>query len=232
MNNNFEELTGRVHRLEVELETAVREVRKVRRSSAIRRVMWIGTTVVMAVLAASSRPIAQSSASRVRAPFEVVDAAGKPILVVRSEPRGLILQDVNSKITAMASVLADSSFFKVVSPAGTDEISLGAAQDGTIGLIARKVSQGKRTDRIRLVVPAATLMPTLELTNSKGQTIAALQQGQTGGALLQLQDAGGNGVVAAGVHPQTGVGLVQTFPHGNPGAGLVGMPGTFLMGRK
>ena len=56
----------------------------------------------------------------------------------------------------------------------------------------------------------------------------AVGAGQRGG-ILQLANEGGNATVEAGVLSD-GVGVVRAYPLGNPALGLVGMPGTFIMG--
>ena len=65
--------------------------------------------------------------------------------------------------------------------------------------------------------------------NASGTTIARFGEGTAGG-LLQLANSGGNAMVEAGIHT-SGVGLVRAYPIGSPGLGMVGMPGTFLLGR-
>jgi hypothetical protein len=73
--------------------------------------------------------------------------------------------------------------------------------------------------------------PNMTMKNAKGVPIVGLLQSPiTGGAIFQLGDPAGNAMVEAGVL-ESGRGLVRTFPTGTP-AGLVGMPGTFIMGKK
>ena len=68
------------------------------------------------------------------------------------------------------------------------------------------------------------------IRNATGATLVRIGEGSTGGGLLQLANSGGDAMVEAGVLA-TGAGLVRAYPLGSPGAGLVGMPGTFIVGR-
>jgi hypothetical protein len=67
------------------------------------------------------------------------------------------------------------------------------------------------------------------IRSAGGATLVRIGEG-TGGGLLQIANSGGNAMVEAGVHP-TGAGIVRAYPLGSPGGGMVGMPGTFIMGR-
>ena len=71
----------------------------------------------------------------------------------------------------------------------------------------------------------------VNLTNSAGAVVANLQATDGGNGLLQLGNASGQTTVDAGTTGE-GVGLVRAYPVGSPGAGLIGMPGTFLLGRR
>jgi hypothetical protein len=67
------------------------------------------------------------------------------------------------------------------------------------------------------------------IRNASGATVVRVGEGSTGGG-LQIANSGGDAMVEAGVLT-TGAGLVGAYPLGSPGAGLVGLPGTFIMGR-
>ena len=67
------------------------------------------------------------------------------------------------------------------------------------------------------------------IRSAGGTTVVRIGEG-TGGGLLQIANSGGNAMVEAGLHP-TGAGIVRAYPLGSPGGGMVGMPGTFIMGR-
>jgi len=95
---------------------------------------------------------------------------------------------------------------------GTGQVQVANSAGQTFATMVAEKNQGAFTIR-----------------SASGTTVARLGEG-TGGGLLQLADHGGNAMVEAGIHT-SGVGLVRTYPLGNPALGLVGMPGTFLLGR-
>ena len=66
------------------------------------------------------------------------------------------------------------------------------------------------------------------IRSASGTTIARLGEGSSGG-LFQLADHAGNAMVEAGIIP-SGLGVVRAYPVGSPAVGLVGMPGTFILG--
>ena len=68
------------------------------------------------------------------------------------------------------------------------------------------------------------------LANSGGSCAIELGVGPSGAGQFIVANAGGKTLVDAG--QISGVGVIRAYPLGSPGAGLVGMPGTFLMGRK
>lgn len=66
---------------------------------------------------------------------------------------------------------------------------------------------------------------------SKNHEIATLTEAKAGG-LLAIYGSGGQRMVEAGVLPD-GVGIVRAGPDGfSPGVGLLGLPGSFIMGKK
>ena len=107
--------------------------------------------------------------------------------------------------TVKAAIEAEAAVFSDQTPSLADEIRAIAA------MVAEK-GQGSFTIR-----------------NGSGTTVARLGEG-IGGGLLQIANGEGFAMVEAGIHP-SGVGLVRAFPVRSPGAGMVGMPGTFLIGR-
>lgn len=162
---------------------------------------------------------------RVKAPFSVVDAAGKPIFEVIGQPRAFHLKTASGHVLAYASATETGGSFRARSFDGGTEAVLGV--NGNAGMVfVRKGGITRGTLGI-----AENGKPSLEITNDAGVSVAALLPGASGGGKLQLGNAAGNSMVEAGVLA-SGVGLVRTFPFGNPGAGLLGMPGTFIMGRS
>ena len=71
----------------------------------------------------------------------------------------------------------------------------------------------------------------LNLANGGGTTVVSLEVSPAGNGRFQLGGSDGQATVEAGVTTD-GLGVVRAYPLGNPGAGLVGMPGTFILGRS
>ena len=167
-------------------------------------------------------------ANQVKAPFDVVDARGKPILRVQdARPgigRGVTLFSATGAEVAFISALPEGGFFKARSGSGFPEIVVGVTT-GVGALIVRDADS-----KARATLGLVNGKPSLEIANENYANIAAFGQGTTGGGFLQLGDAAGNARVDAGVNVKD-CGVVRTHPLGNAGVGLVGMPGTFLLGR-
>lgn len=167
-------------------------------------------------------------ANQVKAPFDVVDGRGKPILRVQdARPgtgRGIQLFSASGAAVALISALPEGGFFKAKSESGFPEIVMGV----TTGLGALVVRDAD--SKARATLGLINGKPSIEFTNENYVGIATIGQGTTGGGFLQLGDAEGNARVDGGVNVK-GCGVVRTHPLGNAGVGLVGMPGTFLLGR-
>ena len=164
-------------------------------------------------------------ANQVKAPFDVVDASGKPILrVVDGTARGLSLLSASGAQVAFISALPAGGFFKAKSATGFPEVVLGVTSG--VGAFIVRDAESKARATLGLI----NGKPSLEFANENHVGIGAFGQGTTGGGYLQLGNAEGDARVDAGVNVK-GCGVVRTHPLGNAGAGLVGMPGTFLLGR-
>ncbi len=165
------------------------------------------------------------TANQVKAPFDVVDARGKPILrVVDGTGRGLSLFSASGAQVAFISALPEGGFFKAKSATGFPEIVVGVTT-GVAALLVRDADS-----KARGTVGLVNGKPIIELANDNYVNIAAFGQATTGGGFLQIGNAEGDARVEGGVNAN-GCGVVRTHPLGNPGSGLVGMPGTFLIGR-
>ena len=164
--------------------------------------------------------------SRVVAPFVVVDPAGKAIFSVRADPRGFVLATPAGEDVAFGSALATGGFFKARSGSGSREAVLGVVQ--TYAAIELRDEAGQKRAVMAL---QDDNKPIVGLRNDNNVSVLALAIGASGGGYLQLGDASGNSTVEAGTTSE-GVGLVRAYPLGNPGAGLIGMPGTFILGRR
>jgi hypothetical protein len=168
--------------------------------------------------------------------LSVEDAAGQGIFRVSEK---------FSAASARVSIGAEQSghySVRLTGPSGTPLATVGEAKVGggvvlaysAAGQIAAVVSgtgQILAADggTIRAAMVAEKGQGSFTIRNGSGTTVARFGEG-TGGGLLQIANSGGHAMVEAGIHP-SGVGLVRAFPVRSPGAGMVGMPGTFLIGR-
>lgn len=221
---NQKQLSLRIQRLECDLAAATLEIRRMRQArhhgaafAAVALALIIGASSALNAqtptriirtpeeqvveLFRRVTALEKQSTSRVRAPFEVVDSAGKIVFRVKAGAPGNSFSLYNG--SGVASLFGSAFAGLFVTPGGKSQVFLGTSPDGK---------------------------PTLQLINSAGAVATSLQVGARGGGLLQISNAQGHAQVEAGVL-DSGAGLVRTFPNGNPGAGLVGMPGTFIMGR-
>jgi hypothetical protein len=182
------------------------------------------------IVASNSSSSAQGVGAKVKAPFTVVDNKGVVIFQVRDQSsnhaRGFALANAKGIEVAYATVSDTVTMFKVRSADGTRESALGAVSS-FIGVNVRLKEKLRTTFGM-----GSTLLPSLEMfTADEKPIVAVMESVDTHGGLLQLGDNGGMAKVKAGID-SAGVGLVQAMPLGSPGAGLVGMPGTFLRGRE
>ena len=167
----------------------------------------------------------------------VTDAAAKPILRVAEQ--------VSTSAFVNIAKQDNRYHVSVANAAGTRLASLGEANNGGGGLWAfgtdgkmRAVLNGL-TGEIHVLDGSGITRATMAVGSNGAAafsiraasttTIARLGEGQLGG-WIQLANTSGYATVEAGTHPK-GVGLIRAFPVGSPGGGMVGMPGTFLLGR-
>ncbi len=166
------------------------------------------------------------SPSRVTAPFEVVNKSGKVIFQVIASPQtSLELFGPGGKPIVVASALPGGGFVKALANDHKLQAVMGVNNDFA-GFVAR---QGE-TPRATLSVHGGG-KASVEVANDDGTVVANMFHGSSGGGALQLGDASSNAMVEAFVTANQ-TGLVRTHPLGTPGAGLVGMPGTFIIGRR
>ena len=167
----------------------------------------------------------RGSPSQVTAPFKVVDKAGKVIFQVSDNPRSFHLHMPTGETVVTGSALAGGGFLKALAKDQGLQTVMGV-NNNFAGFVARQGDTPRATLSIHDGGKAS-----LEIANDNGTSVAALFHGASGGGALQLGDASNNAMVEAFV-TANGTGLVRTHPLGTPGAGLVGMPGTFIIGRK
>ena len=187
-----------------------------------------------------------------QAPFAVTDKNGKPIFVVQETPAGpsVELRAKGVPVVQFGMGPKGNPGVRVRSPSGQIAASLGAVLEGGFGGVhvydgtselPRAFLYGRAEEPMVAVskngvTPLAALTvdkdgkPRVAINNQSGVAVASLLPGIDDDGVLRLGDAAGNTMVEAGV--AGGVGQVRAYPLGNPGAGLLGMPGTFISGRK
>lgn len=145
---------------------------------------------------------------------DVSQLEGRPMAV-------RVLDAAGSKPLAMLGVAANGAgVVATYDPAG----NLRAIMNGLQGEIHTIDAAGK--SRATMTAEGA-----FSIRNTQGTTVVRIGEGSAGGGALQMANSGGNAMVEAGTLP-TGVGVVRAYPLGTSAAGLIGLPGTFIMGRE
>ena len=160
---------------------------------------------------------------KVMAPFEVVDEAGNMIFRVRQDPRGFEMAAASGSSVAWGSALEAGGVFKTRSSASFPEVVMGSS--GNFGGFAIRDAE----QRARASLTLTGGKPSLELSNDNHVGIVSIMQGATGGGHVQLGDATGTAMVQAGT-TSGNCGKVETFPP-RPPAAVVGLPGSWIMGK-
>jgi hypothetical protein len=196
-----------------------------------------GRTLGVRVLdATGEKPVAElgSDASGGGA-ITVTDSMSKPVLRVSEKAS---VKDARVSIGAPEGRYG----INIASPSGSILAGVGEGMNG-----AGAVSTFDRTGALRAVMnglqgeihmvdatgksrATMTADGAFTIRNASGTTVARIGEGKTGAGLLQIANSGGDAMVEAGVL-DTGAGVVRAYPLGTPGAGLIGLPGTFIMGR-
>lgn len=181
----------------------------------------------IARLTADLNRLEQTAATRgstVRAPFQVVDKAGKAILLVEEEPRSLRVQDPAGHPLAIATALPTGGFFKALTPSENRVAVLGASNN--MALVT--VRDGPDTPRATLAVTADG-NTALVIMNKQHQNVATLSHKESG--MLQLSNPTGQLRLEAGV-TQTDLGAVYVGPGSACVGGDLVLPPSCLRGRR
>ncbi len=256
MEISSQNLCMKIERLEADLAAATREIHRVRNAPQRRwrgacAALFMASVVSIAgswtlgaqtparmpgtpdeqILSLLQRVTAlEQRSSRVKAPFEVVDNAGKVVLRVEATPlRGLHLFTAAGQVVATAVALDTGGVFKTWSSDRSGQVSLGVNGKTFAGLLVRASEGGKP---LGLLGMAENGRVSLEISNDSGTVVSQLGVNSSGSGILEIGNAAGFAMAQAGVLNGSGAGIFRTFPNGNPAAGLVGMPGTFIMGRS
>jgi len=165
---------------------------------------------------------------RIRAPFEVVDGNDKTIMLIGFEPggyRGYKVFSASGQPLLFGSALETGGMTKALGP--DQQIQTVTGVNGTFaGIAVRNGKMGRAG--LALNTDGSSEM---FVANGSGQTVASVRTTSLNSGKIQITNPSGQTVVEAGMTPD-GVGAVIAYPKGNPGAGLLGLPGTFLVGRR
>lgn len=209
--------------------------------------------------------------SRVVAPFEVANEAGRRVFyvdegsvtlyntagtgvarIIANEHGGYFEgRSATSSVTA-AIGSSDQQVGVVIQENGHRRVNLGRNDKGAYGLrvynatdkLVAGLGQSTVGTGIAIVAdaegaPKARMYSgpsgagIVEILNGQGMGVATMSgAGLNGAGLLQLTNASGTVMVEAGVS-KDGIGVVRTGPAGfNSGVGFVGLPGSFIQGKK
>jgi hypothetical protein len=165
---------------------------------------------------------------KIRAPFEVVDGSDKTIMLIGYDPggyRGFKVFSAGGQPLLFASALETGGMVKAMGPDQQSQTVTGV--NGKFAGIAVRTGTTGRAG-LALNTDGTSEM---FVANSSGVEVASVRTTSLNSGKIQLTNSSGISVVEAGMSTD-GVGVVKVYPLGSPGAGLVGMPGTFLLGRR
>jgi hypothetical protein len=127
----------------------------------------------------------------------------------------------------------DSGTYRLIFYNGGHAVAgIGEQRDGSGGSVGVDTSDG--VIKAEMLVSKTTGRGVVWVSSAINKPVAQLTEGDHGGGLLVICGSGGQcnpPMVDAG--DAGGYGLVRTGPMGfNPGVGLLGLPGSFIMGKK
>jgi hypothetical protein len=142
---------------------------------------------------------------------------------------GVILQENSRRRVSLGRNEKGRYGLRVYGPTEKMVAGLGESTVGTgIGMVAD--ADGTVKARMYSTQSGAGI---IEILNGQGKGVATMSgAGLNGAGLLQLTNASGTVMVEAGVS-KDGIGVVRTGPAGfNSGVGFVGLPTSFIQGKK
>jgi hypothetical protein len=173
-------------------ELEVRLARAERRERATR---WGGLAVLGAALAlVAARPaVTQTLPNFVKAPFQVIDGTGKPLLEVAAGPSGarVGLYDAAGKVAASLYTDADGGNLRLRNRGGQDILSIGflASQHG--GVVDLKDNEGKQVALLFANADGGTLT----LRSKGGRDVVQLFSTPEGDGKIGVYDRTGKAVL-------------------------------------
>ena len=179
--------------------------------------------------AAGAQAPVDNRAFIVRAPFEVQDDNGKPIIRVVEKgagSRGLYVFNAGSNVAAQLAVFTESGGGRVLAYPGTR--GFGALAKARVGMYYESsgpIFEGVRPDDTNLFQVGSE---GFIVYNKSGTPVAKLAASNSGAGYLQLANATGNAVVEAG-QLEPGRGVVRAYPCCGPPP--IPIP-SFIVGKK
>jgi hypothetical protein len=142
---------------------------------------------------------------------------------------GLDLRE-NEQLRLTAGRIEGNYSLQIKEPGGTLVAAIGQSVKTGTGAVSVFDRSGNGS-ALMYVLPT-TNGGIVEVVNAGGIGVASLSAGKAGDGRLQLTNSSGQTMVEAGVTVD-GIGVVRAGPHGfNSGIGFLGLPGSYIAGKK
>jgi hypothetical protein len=197
--------------------------RQHRRSALSTRFFYLSGLILIVSLSSiaySPSGVAQKMVTHFEAPFIVEDNLHNTIVEISDEPGKKGLTVFGPKGGSVGLGTSNAKGLILFQDAGQKTCA-------TIDEEGFKFEEG---DHNVVFVGKVSSGPQISVNGDNGSPIASLVRGTNGGK-LELSNSKGEVMVAAGTW-STGVGLVQTGPMSRAPGGLMGVPGSFISGKK
>jgi hypothetical protein len=217
MDDNVKQLAQRLEAAERVIRKLGGELQKAQGKSRGYRVFAIGACAlgVVAALLAGARPaITQDAGTTVKAPFTVVNAAGKRVLFVDSDNEGPFLRLFNSseQTAIIAWADKDGGNMALKNAAGKNITELLSRSDGAGGNLRVLDKEGKSV--VSLFARSDNAGGNLTVYNNQGKSVfAAFARGDNAGGDLGVYDREGKTVAAMFARGEGG-GVMQIYDAG------------------
>ena len=183
----------------------------------------------MAIIGAAIMFMAAASVpQKVKAPFVVVNGAGKKIFeVVETDvSRGFALYNQNEKRVVFGGSGLNDSFFKAISADASMQAAMGVVNNGKSPAFTLRYG-GDAANRVSIAIVDGN--PSLDMNSDKNTLIAQAGVGAAGGGYVLLLDAKTQPSVLFGVTAKN-AGKVITYPNSGAGGAMAGLKGTMICG--
>lgn len=221
------DLQSKIQQLQSRLEQAKSDLQSIR-----RRTLRPAGIAPLALAVAASAVLFMAAApppDKVKAPFFVVDAAGKKIFeVVETDiARGFGLYNSSEQRVVIAGAGLDATFFKAISADNQMQASMGVVDHGKTPVLTLRYG-GDAANRVTVAVTDGK--PSMDMKNDKDVLIAQAGVGSAGGGYVLLLDTKKQPSVLFGVTAKNS-GKVITYPNSGVGGDMAGLKGTMICGQ-